>query len=248
MSNKWERSLVIPAGEQDAKELEETRRLIGYSVRAVFSRGLRGRDHSLPVAFLQSYRGFPRKCPEQYCSASIQLENDGGCFVYHGRGQALTCHEGHRFVCFRFRRFMVLSKLDLYLARLGAAKWQQVIHFPARSAYGRGLLRALWDAPYEEILCGSARPREARIVARWRGLRRRFARELSTSDRRLIQSKINGCLDLCSEGRLQLVRDHVSAMEFACSQGHRMLVTRSQRGTFLSSRMILSASLAAESF
>jgi hypothetical protein len=246
MSDKWERSLIVPAGKQDGKELEETRRLIGYGVRAVFSRNLRGRDYSLPVTFLQRYRGFPRKCPEQYCSASIRLENDGCCFAYHGRGQALTCHEGHRFVCFRFRRFVVLSKLDLYLARLDAAKWQQVIHFPARSAYGRGLLRALWDAPYEEVLCGSARPVEARIVARWRGFRRRFASQLSPSDRALIRARIGGCLDLCSEG-LQLVRDHVSAMEFACARGHRTLVSKSQRGTFISSRMILSVSLAAES-
>ncbi len=246
MSDKWERSLIVPAGEQDGKELEETRRLIGYGVRAVFSRGLQGRDHSMPVAFLQSHRGFPRRCPEQYCTAALQVENDGACFVYHGRGQALACYEGHRFVCFRFRRFMVLSKLDLYLARVGVPKWQQVIHFPARSAYGRGLLRSLWDAPYEEVLCGSARPKEARLVARWRGLRRRFAHELTAPDRAAIRAKVGSCLDLCSEG-VQLARDHISAMEFACPRGHRMLVTKSQRGTFLSSRMVLSLSLAAES-
>ncbi len=246
MSDKWEQSVIVPAGQQSDHELEETRRLIGYGIRAVFSRDLRGRDRSLPVNFLQRYRGFPRKCPEQYCSSPIKIENQGECFVYHGRGQALTCYEGHRFVCFRFRRFMVLSKLDLYLARLGAEKWQQVIHFPAHSAYGRGLLRALWDAPYEEVLCGSARPQDARIVARWRGLRRRFARELSAQDRHLIRDQVDACLDLCSEAP-QVVRDHVSAMEFSCARGHRMLVSKSHRGTFLSSRMILSLSLATES-
>jgi hypothetical protein len=246
MGDKWERSLIVPAGQQDDAELEATRRLVGYGVRAVFSRGLRPRGRSLPVHYLQSHRGFPRKCPEQYCSASIQVEPDNGCFVYHGRGQALTCHNGHRFVCFRFRRFMVLAKLDLYLARLGAPKWQQVIPFPARSGYGRGLLRSLWDAPYEEVLCSSAGAKEARVVARWGGFRRRFAKELSAGDRSAIASQVNGCLDLCSEG-LRAVQEYVSAMEFACPRGHRLLVSKSERGTFLSSRLILSFSLAAES-
>ena len=140
---------------------------------------------------------------------------------------------------------MVMAKLDLYLARLGAAKWQQVIHFPARSGYGRGLLRALWDAPYEEVLCGSAGPREARVVARWRGLRRRFAKELTPADRNRVTTQIGGCLDLCSEG-VAAVRDYVSAMEFACPRGHRVLVSQSERGTFMSSRLVLSFSLATE--
>lgn len=244
--SKWERSLIVPAGQQDDAELEATRRLVGYGVRAVFSRGLRPRERSLPVQYLQSHRGFPRKCPEQYCSTSIRIEPDDGCFVYHGRGQALTCYNGHRFVCFRFRRFMVLAKLDLYLARLESPKWQQVIPFPARSGYGRGLLRALWDAPYEEVLCGSASPKEARVVARWGGLRRRFAKELSAADRSLITSRVGSCLDLCCES-LRTVAEYVSAMEFACPRGHRLLVSKSERGTFLSSRLVLSFSLAAES-
>lgn len=246
MSDKWERSLVVPAGEHDARQREETRRLIGYGVRAVFSRGLRQRDRSLPVSYLQSHRGFPRKCPELYCSSPIRLENAGGCFFYHGRGQVLSCYDGHRFVCFRFQRLLVLSKLDLYLARLGAEKWQQVIAYPARSAYGRGLLRALWDAPYEEVLCGSATPKEARIIAQWRGLRRRFAAELLAPDRALIKAKLARCLDLCTEG-VGLVREYVSALEFACIRGHRVLVSKSERGTFLSSRLQLSFTGAAES-
>ena len=246
MSDKWERAVVVPAGQQDEGELAETRRLLGYGVRAVFSHGRRTRDRSLPVGYLQTHRGFPRKCPELYCSGSIRSEVGGSCFVYHGRGQALECHNGHRFVCFRFRRFMLLSKLDLYLARLGAGKWQQVLHFPARSAYGRGVLRALWNAPYEEVLCGAARPQEARVLARWRGLQHRFAAELTAGDRAHIRSKVDSCLDLCSEG-LQIAREYISAMEFACPSGHRVLVSKTTRGTFLSSRLILSLSVAPES-
>lgn len=246
MGDKWERSLVVPAGEQDDATREETRRLIGYGVRAVFSRGLRQRDRSLPVSYLQTHRGFPRKCPELYCSSSIRLENDTGCFFYHGRGQALSCYDGHRFVCFRFRRFMVLSKLDLYLARLGAEKWQQVIQFPARSGYGRGLLRALWDSPYEEVLCGSASPKEARVVARWRGLRRRFSGQLSDDDRALVTSRARRCLDLCSEN-VQVASNHIGAVELACPRGHRMLLSKSNGGTFLASRLTLSFTLGVES-
>lgn len=246
MSAKWEQSLVVPAAQADGAELEETRRLVGYGIRAVFSHGLRERGRSLPVSYLQTHRGFPRKCPELYCSSSIRLQNEGDCFFYHGRGQALTCYDGHRLVCFRFRRFMVLAKLELYLARVGAEKWQQVIQYPARSGYGRGLLRALWDAPYEEVLCGSAGPKEARIVARWRGLRRRFAGELDDSDRAQIKSAMTSCLDLCSQ-RLQTTRDYVSAVEFACTHGHRTLVSKSEGGTFLNSRLVLSYSLATES-
>lgn len=247
MSDKWERALVVPSGDQRAEEREETRRLIGYGIRAVFSRQQRSRERSLPVSYLQTHRGFPRKCPELYCSASIRLEPDGDCFVYHGRGQALECYSGHRFVCFRFRRLMVLSKLDLYLARLGAEKWQQVLHFPARSGYGRGLLRSLCDAPYEEVLCGSANPKEARVLARWRGLQRRFARELQSTDRQWIREHHTSCLDICSES-LRHAQDHTGAVEFACGAGHRVLVSKTQRGTFLSSRLMLSLNLATESF
>jgi hypothetical protein len=246
MGDKWERALVVPAGDQGEAEREEIRRLLGYGIRAVFSRRARPRERSLPVSYLQTHRGFPKKCPELYCSASIRLEPADGCFLYHGRGQALECYNGHRFVCFRFRRLMVLSKLDLYLARLDAEKWQQVLHFPVRSGYGRGLLRALWEAPYEEVLCGSAAPKDARILAGWRGFRRRFARELQADDRAKIRAKVRGCLDLCSEG-LRHAHDYVGAVEFACAAGHRVLVSRTERGTFLSSRLLLSFSLAAES-
>jgi hypothetical protein len=246
MSDKWEQAVVVPSGDQSAQELEETRRLIGYGIRAVFSRQQRSRERSLPVSYLQTHRGFPRKCPELYCSASIRLEPDGDCFIYHGRGQALECYAGHRFVCFRFRRLMVLSKLDLYLARLGAEKWQQVLHFPARSGYGRGLLRSLWEAPYEEVLCGSATPKEARVLARWRGFRRRFARELQPVDRQRIHERLTTCLDICSES-VAGARDYAGAVEFVCAAGHRLLVSRTERGTFLSTRLMLSLSLATES-
>jgi hypothetical protein len=246
MSDKWERAVVVPSGAQPPAEREETRRLIGYGIRAVFSHRQRSRQRSLPVSYLQTHRGFPRKCPELYCPASIRIEPEGSCFLYHGRGQALECYNGHRFVCFRFRRFMVLSKLDLYLARLGAEKWQQVLHFPARSGYGRGLLRSLWEAPYEEVLCGAADPKEARVLARWQGFRRRFARELQAGDRDWIREKVTGCFDLCSS-TLHHVQDHVGAVELACPAGHHVLVSRTERGTFLSSRLVLSLSLAAES-
>jgi hypothetical protein len=246
MSDKWQRAVVVPAGHQNGEELEETRRLIGYGIRAVFSRQARARTRSLPVNYLQTHRGFPRRCPELYCSASLWLEPEGDCFLYHGRGQALQCFNGHRFVCFRFGRLMVLSKLDLYLARLGAAKWQQVLSFPARSAYGRGLLRALWEAPYEEVLCGTAEPREARILARWSGLRRRFARRLQPAEREWIRSRVDTCLDLCPED-LQHTKDYTGAVEFACERGHRVLVSQTERGTFLGSRVVLSFSFAAES-
>jgi len=247
MSDKWQQALIVPTGELSAGEMEENRRLIGYGIRAVFSRQQRARERSLPVSYLQTHRGFPRKCPELYCAASIRLEPDGDCFVYHGRGQALECYNGHRFVCFRFRRLMVLSKLDLYLARLGAEKWQQVLHFPARSGYGRGLLRALWEAPYEEVLCGTADPKEARVLARWSGLRRRFAHELQPADRDWVRSKITHCLDICSEG-VRHAQDYVGAIEFACPKGHRLLVSKTERGTFLGSRLMLSFSWATESF
>ncbi|MFQ5665530.1 MAG: hypothetical protein ACE5I7_03780 [Candidatus Binatia bacterium] len=245
MSDKWERSLIVPGGVQDDQQLEQTRRLVGYGIRAVFSRGLRERNRSLPLSYLQSHRGFPRQCPEQYCAASIRPDAGTGCFLFHGRGQILSCYKGHRFVCFRFGRFMVVSKLDLYLARVGAAKWQRVIEFPARSAYGRGLLRAMWNTPYEEVLCGCANAKEPAVVARWRGLRRRFARELGETDRALIRSRVDTCLDLCWEG-LQVVRDYVSAVELACPRGHHVLVSKSERGTFVSSRLNLSLSFSAE--
>jgi hypothetical protein len=242
MSDKWERSLIVPAGPHDETALETAHGLIGYGIRAVFSHAVRQRSRSLPVTYLQSYRGFPRKCPELYCSASIRVEHDGGSFPFYGRGQALTCYDGHGFACFRFGRSMVLSKLDLYLARLGAAKWQKVIRFPGRSGYGRGLLRALWDAPYEGILCAAGCKR-TRAVSGWHGWSRRFAGELHAADRTLIKSRMDTCLDLCSED-LRVASDHARAVEFTCSRGHRVLVSKSQRGTFLSSRLILSFSLA----
>ena len=246
MSDKWERALVVPPGPQDDDERAETRRFIGYGIRAVFSQGRRERGRSLPVNYFQTHRGFPKKCPELYCSASLRVEPRQGCFVYHGRGQALECYNGHRFVCFRFRRGMVLSKLELYLARLSAEKWQQVLHFPARSAYGRGLLRALWDAPYEEVLCGAKQSEEAPVLARWRGLSRRFAAELDAADRAFITTKLRGCFDLCSEG-VRFVHDYVSAVEVVCPAGHRALISKTARGTFLSTRLILSFSRAAAS-
>lgn len=246
MGDKWERALVVPPGPQGDDERAETRRFVGYGVRAVFSQGRRQRGRSLPVNYLQTHRGFPKQCPELYCSASIHIEPRDGCFVYHGRGQMLECYNGHRFVCFRFRRFMVLSKLELYLARLSAEKWQRVLNFPARSAYGRGVLRALWQAPYEEVLCASERPQEPRVLERWRGLQRRFAAELDADDRARITAKVRGCFDLCSEG-VRLVHDYVSAVEVVCPVGHRALISKTERGTFLSSRLILSFSRAAAS-
>ena len=129
MSDKWEQSVTVPGCKRDRNGLEETQRLIGHGVRAVFSHGLRARGRSLPVTYLQSHRGFPRECPELYCTASIRL--------------------------------------------------------------------------------------------------------------------MDRCLDLCSES-LSVVGDYVSAVEFACPRGHRLLASRSQHGTFLSSRLTLSFSLVAE--
>ncbi len=244
MDAKWEYVFAVPSADCRDESLRLGRQLVGYAVRAVFSRPVVARDRAMPINFLQTHRGFPRRCPELYCSSPIRLEEESKHLCFHGRGQALSCYEGHRFAAFRFHRLMILGKLELYLARLGEEKWRRIIGFPALTLYGRELLRALWNAPFEEVLCGPESvpsPRGARTR-----LQRRMARELSAADRLQIAARVSTCLDLCSE-RLRPVQDFSSGIEYACDAGHRALFSRSERGTFLASRLVLSYTAAAES-